>query len=468
MRALLLLALVGACADRPDAAGLPLDQAPPVYQTRLYVRDAAPGGSLRITAVGLPPGALVDLYRGDEGFANDPFPGTQVGSLMDNPTRLNAGPLYADGAGVVVLDAPLLPGDAAGRTILLRPYSTDPSFTMPDVVRVWVAYPGCGDDAAESDDSDELALWLSPNDHEALRSCPNDSDRSKIWLEPGDQLVASADYERADGDVNLSIDAEAWVQGGATPTGVSATWSAVTPGFQIVRVGLSTDRGAAGLDYVLGLDVVPSPYPDHASGLPHTGRQIDLDGARIGEAGSTSLTDVLWQVATRQGQKMRELIPRGGTAVAPMGLQQPTVQGCAAASLSRARLSTPKDSPGVLADGSWFCARTADGRLARLRLGGVTVNTVTLVTSWDDAPAWTPVMWGGLTASAAPGEQGGVDLDAGRARWPGEGSDITVSYANGKWRLAPTVLPAGQQRAKLWAPAGGAGGRGAAGRRHPG
>jgi hypothetical protein len=461
MSTLLLLSLLAACDDPAALNGLPDGAVPPVYQTGMYVRDAEPGGVLGVTLIGLPPGASVDLYRGNRSYGSLFFPGTRIESGMNPLIRVNTSPLVADAAGTASLSFVLPPEYDAGESFELQPFSQHPDFWLPGYTSVWVARPGCVDDAAESDDSEGLALWLAPGDDEALRSCPDDVDVTKVWLQPGDQVQPTLTFDPRGGAMELEIDGDP--AGVFSPAAgvVQGSRSALASGFRYVSVGLAADAGAPGLDYTLRMDVTPSPFPVYAFGAPSDGRLINLDDARVSSSGEASLTEVIWQVATRQGVKYRELIPRGGAALLPMGQDQPTVQECAAVSMSRARISEPRDAPVALADGSWFCARTGEGRLALFQLeqlpglngGRTTINT------WEDQPAWRPVMWGGLSleAQSSPGSRNGVDLDAGQARAAGESADLTVSYANGKWRFAPTLLAAGQPRAKLWRPPEGAG-----------
>ena len=121
----------------------------------------------------------------------------------------------------------------------------------------------CTEDVYEPNDTASTPSRVSAGAIPGLRSCPGDADFFGISLNVGDTLTWAAEFDDANGDIDLRLlDPAGSTVATATSTtdNETITWTARSAGLYVLRAELVGDSGASvGNDYALTSTVVPAP-----------------------------------------------------------------------------------------------------------------------------------------------------------------------------------------------------------------
>lgn len=438
LRSLCLITLV-ACADSsltgsPDLAVPVDDQLPPAFF--LTAPDPTAGEPWTVSVEGAQARATVDFYYSLNGTtargARIPAHGGIRSGLVAPASLLPGGRVVADDFGTATLTVPVPATMADGTPIAIQAFSG----------RTWLSDPQervvrrtCAEDGLENNDLRAAATSMPADDLSHLRSCPGDDDWFEVWLDEGDELTVELQFQGQDAD----IDMELYRPGDLTFTdhsngtgdyeGVHLT--ATAAGYHVIHVYMYQDAWAPGVDYTMSIQTDPAP-PVAWEGEVTLGalEALDLDSGRtytLPVGNSWFLMDLEWGLGQRE-----HVYTDAGGGLAPMGVNRPSYQDCQGSNAYNAEVVDDVPARGALIDGAWLCARTGDGRTARLQVVQFNPTAGTLQVDarvWEDPGAQTVYAWGsGRLAHGAA-----FDFGYGVVVQPGAPSDIEYQADPGNY-----------------------------------
>jgi hypothetical protein len=455
--ALLLLLSLSACdAVPPDSeAGGPVDTAavlpaevlgPPMA---LVSGPIQPGRLATLTVTGASTNANVDFYSSENGAAAAGTGGRvaahgNVRSGLARPLSL-LGRARADGAGVATLSYAVPATWTDGETIATQAITgRGARASLSNVVLTVVDDMSCVDDFAEDNDDAARAVELTqegiPN---ALDLCPEDEDWFAVQLAAGEPLRVYLDFANANGDIDVAV----YDPAGTTQLGVSqgvtdqeeVSIVAGSAGLYLVRVYLYNEGGDPGNAY--DLEFHRGDPAILASGLLTTPSHgyVDLDRGRVLQDYDAALGDIRWGVRWANDVEREQFLwAEGGTQLQRMYGGTPSYAQCANLTQPVEYVYDNLQATDALTT-VWYCANTADGRVARFFLMGVDDandprSMVLQHTTWDEPRAMTAYNYGGFSLS--PGQS--FDWGVG-GTVQGANGDVLLRARVGGWELVPTI-----------------------------